>query len=36
VAGVATVVQRLVQVRRAAVAAAADDTRNRGTGRPAL
>jgi CDP-diacylglycerol--glycerol-3-phosphate 3-phosphatidyltransferase len=36
VAGVATVVQRLVQVRRAAVAAAADDTTNRGTGRPAL
>ena len=36
VAGLVTVVQRLVQVRRAAVKAAADTGLNRGTGRPAL
>jgi CDP-diacylglycerol--glycerol-3-phosphate 3-phosphatidyltransferase len=35
-AGLLTVVQRLVQVRRAAVKAAADTGQNRGTGRPAL
>lgn len=36
VAGLLTVVQRLVQVRRAAVKAAAENAENRGTGRPAL
>jgi CDP-diacylglycerol--glycerol-3-phosphate 3-phosphatidyltransferase len=36
VAGLVTVVQRLVQVRRAAVRAAADPGHRRGTGRPAL
>ena len=35
-AGLVTVVQRLVQVRRAAIKAAADTSSDRGTGRPAL
>jgi len=36
VLGLVTVVQRLVQVRRAAVKASLDTANNRGTGRPAL